>query len=79
MAAIVIGAVLLAFPMVAAAEAPDYSDFIGAEKCKDCHEENYNDWHRSGHPYKLMKSEEARNRGGQPGIILRKTSTGTSN
>jgi len=61
-AAIVIGAVLLAFPMMAGAEAPDYSDFIGAEECKGCHEENYNDWHRSGHPYKLMKSEEARNR-----------------
>ena len=59
MAAIVIGAVLLAFPMMASAEAPDYSDYIGAGECKVCHEENYNDWKVSGHPYKLMRAEEA--------------------
>ena len=37
-------------------------DFEGAEFCQACHEQNYQDWSASGHPYKLMKSEEARNR-----------------
>jgi len=59
MAAIVIGAVLLAFSATAVAEAPDYSAYDGSAACKDCHEENYNDWYRSGHPYKLMKAEQA--------------------
>jgi hypothetical protein len=58
-ATIVLGAVLLAFPIMASAEAPDYSDYDGSGSCKGCHEENFNDWYRSGHPYKLMKSEEA--------------------
>ena len=64
MAAVIIGAVLLAFPAMAVAEAPDYSDYTGSESCKssECHEDNYNDWKRSGHPYKLMKGEEAQNR-----------------
>jgi len=62
MAAIVIGAVLLAFPMMVAAEAPDYSDYDGSPSCLGCHGENFNQWTVSGHPYKLMKSEEARNR-----------------
>ncbi len=61
-AAIVLGAVLLAFPLVAGAVAPDYSAYDGSASCKACHEENYNDWYRSGHPYKLMKAEEAMNR-----------------
>ena len=61
-ATIVLGAVLLAFPIMASAEAPDYSAYDGSASCKACHEENYNDWYRSGHPYKLMKSEEAMNR-----------------
>jgi hypothetical protein len=48
--------------MMAVAEAPDYSAYDGSASCKLCHEENYNDWFRSGHPYKLMKAEEAMNR-----------------
>jgi len=36
--------------------------FEGSEFCKDCHENNYNDWKASGHPYKLMKGEDAFNR-----------------
>ena len=61
-ATIVLGAVLMAFPVMAVAEAPDYSAYDGSASCKACHEENYNDWFRSGHPYKLMKAEEAMNR-----------------
>ena len=61
-ATIVLGVVLMAFPMMASAEAPDYSAYDGSASCKACHEENYNDWFRSGHPYKLMKAEEAMNR-----------------
>ena len=61
-ATIVLGAVLMTFPMMASAEAPDYSAYDGSASCKACHEENYNDWYRSGHPYKLMKAEEAMNR-----------------
>lgn len=37
-------------------------EFEGAEYCKTCHEANYNDWTASGHPYKLMKGEEAKHR-----------------
>jgi len=63
MAAVIIGAVLLAFPAMVVAEAPDYSDYKGPESCLDCHDDkNLNQWRVSGHPYKLMKSEEARNR-----------------
>jgi len=58
-ATIVLGAVLLAFPLTAAAQ---YEDFEGPEFCKRCHEDNYNEWKVSGHPYKLMASEEAQNR-----------------
>jgi hypothetical protein len=44
------------------AEAPDYSAYEGSEWCAGCHEENYSKWQASGHPYKLMKMEQARNR-----------------
>ena len=37
-------------------------DYQGAEFCKTCHEANYNDWKASGHPYKLMKGEDAKHR-----------------
>ena len=57
LATIVLGAVLLLFPFTAVAQ-----DYEGSEFCAGCHEENYNLWKVSGHPYKLMKSEEARNR-----------------
>ena len=36
--------------------------FQGAEYCKGCHEAQYNKWTASGHPYKLMKGEEAQHR-----------------
>lgn len=36
--------------------------YEGAEYCKTCHEANYNDWKASGHPYKLMKGQEAKYR-----------------
>ena len=61
-AASIIGAVLLAFSATAVAEAPDYSDYVGSEACIQCHDDNYNQWTVSGHPYKLMKAEMARNR-----------------
>jgi len=37
-------------------------EFEGSEFCGQCHEANYSEWKSSGHPYKLMRSEEARNR-----------------
>ena len=36
--------------------------YEGAEFCKDCHEDNYNEWKASGHPYKLMQGEDAQHR-----------------
>jgi len=42
--------------------------FQGSEYCLGCHDidpthgVNYNDWKTSGHPYALMKSEDAKNR-----------------
>jgi hypothetical protein len=60
-AAIVIGAVLLAFSTLSVAQ---YEDYEGAAWCgtSGCHEVNYNQWRTSGHPYKLMRAEEAINR-----------------
>jgi hypothetical protein len=34
--------------------------YVGAEQCKMCHSDKYNDWKTSGHPYKLMTPEEAK-------------------
>ena len=36
--------------------------YEGPEFCKECHEDNYNEWRASGHPFKLMKGQNARNR-----------------
>ncbi|MBT8048476.1 MAG: hypothetical protein HKN57_07990 [Xanthomonadales bacterium] len=57
--AVIAGVLLLALTGTAAAQ---YEDYDGPESCKQCHEENYNQWKASGHPYKLMKGEEARHR-----------------
>ena len=57
--AVLLGAVLLAFSLTAAAQIEDYD---GSDSCVQCHEQNWNEWQVSGHPYKLMSSEEARNR-----------------
>ena len=35
-------------------------DYVGSEQCFECHEEQFNDWQASGHPWKLRKAEEAR-------------------
>ena len=36
--------------------------YEGADFCKDCHEDNYNEWKASGHPYKLVEGEIAKHR-----------------
>ena len=54
---IVLGLSMLLLPGIVVA-----ADFVGSDECQVCHEENYRDWSASGHPYKLMKSEEARHR-----------------
>ena len=59
LATIVLGAVLLAFPFTAVAQ---WEDYEGPEFCKLCHEDNYNEWSVSGHPYKLMKGQNAQHR-----------------
>ncbi len=58
---IVVGAVLLAFSAGAVAQFEDYSE---PETCGrvGCHDTQYNDWKVSGHPYKLMRGEDAINR-----------------
>lgn len=42
-------------------QVPSEKAFIGSESCKTCHEEKYNDWAASGHPYKfsVIKNGEA--------------------
>ena len=55
LAGLVLGSLIFLVPGSAFGQA-----FEGAEFCQECHEENYRDWSASGHPYKLMKSEEAR-------------------
>ncbi len=60
-AALILGAVLLAFSASAVAQ---FDDFSEPENCTGsiCHDAQYNDWKVSGHPYKLMKAEDAQNR-----------------
>jgi hypothetical protein len=36
------------------------SKYVGSEKCFECHEQQFNDWQSSGHPWKLRKVEKAR-------------------
>lgn len=55
LASILLGITVFLLPGIVVAQ-----DFEGAEFCQECHEENYRDWKASGHPYKLMKSEQAR-------------------
>ena len=33
--------------------------YMGADECKTCHPDKYNDWITSGHPYKIMTPDEA--------------------
>jgi len=54
-AGIVLGLAVLLVPGSAFA-----ADFVGSDECQECHEENYRDWSASGHPYKLMKGEQAK-------------------
>jgi len=53
-AGLVLGMVIFLVPASAFGQS-----FEGSGFCKDCHENNYNDWKASGHPYKLMKGEDA--------------------
>ena len=41
---------------------PVYAQFQGAEYCQLCHAEKYSDWSASGHPYMLMRGEDAQHR-----------------
>lgn len=50
-----VGAVLLAFSGTAMAQTI-------SDPCAECHNENYQAWKASGHPYKLMKADIAQNR-----------------
>lgn len=36
------------------------NDYVGSEKCFDCHTEQYNKWQASGHPWKLRKADRAK-------------------
>lgn len=59
--ALVPGAILLAFSLAAFAQHENYD---GSESCaaSSCHEQQYQEWSTSGHPYKLMKGEQAKSR-----------------
>jgi hypothetical protein len=51
----------LAIVMIFSWTAPGYgAHFLGPEKCMQCHDDEYNWWRASGHPYKLRKADEAR-------------------
>jgi predicted CXXCH cytochrome family protein len=34
---------------------PPALDYVGSDHCGNCHEDHYNRWEQSGHPYKLTK------------------------
>jgi hypothetical protein len=55
-------ALALTFALACLAVAPAAGQYWGSDACFDCHPSYYNDFKVSGHPYKLMASEEARNR-----------------
>ncbi len=44
----------------APAGAMDQDAYVGSDTCAECHLEQYNLWHASGHPFKLRKAERAR-------------------
>lgn len=48
------------FTSVAVASPEEY---VGAEKCKMCHKDIYEDWKESGHPYILRVAKDAREAG----------------
>ncbi len=52
---IVAGGLLILFAIPAAA-----ADYVGSDNCFKCHQDQYNYWQASGHPWKLRKVEEAR-------------------
>jgi hypothetical protein len=56
-AALVFGALLLFFSPTVAAQ---YQFYEGPEFCKQCHEDNYNEWISSGHAAILVKGEESK-------------------
>ena len=56
-ASIVLGVAVFLLPGIVVS-----ADFVGSDECQECHETNYRDWSASGHPYKLMKAEDARHR-----------------
>jgi len=35
-------------------------NYVGAQTCKECHEEQYNEWRTSSHPFSFMTGENAR-------------------
>ena len=59
LASILFGAVLLAIPMLTAAQ---FEDYEGPEFCSECHEAQYNLWKSSGHPYIFMEGQNAKHR-----------------
>ncbi len=36
------------------------ADYVGSNKCFSCHQEQFNYWQASGHPYKIRKAEKVR-------------------
>jgi hypothetical protein len=39
---------------------PAAADYVGSDKCFECHQEQYNYWQASGHPWKLRTADKAR-------------------
>jgi hypothetical protein len=58
LAGLVLGSLIFLVPGSAFGQ----EEYKGAEYCKNCHETEYNKWTASGHPYKLMKGQEAKHR-----------------
>jgi hypothetical protein len=53
--------VALGFSVLAVSGA-SAQDYLGADACQECHPGYYNEWQVSGHPWKLVSSEVAKNR-----------------
>lgn len=56
-------AILLFSSLLMVVNATQNDEYVGAEKCKLCHQEQYDDWLASGHAHKLRTVEEAKKAG----------------
>lgn len=51
---------ILCFALLSMASVAGAEYYAGSDQCFECHQEQFNHWQASGHPWKLRKAEKAR-------------------